>query len=141
MSRRDYRCEFPAQPASAGEARRFVLTALAESGVAGLSDTAMLLVSELVSNAVLHAGTPIQVVIRIDKGGMRLEVHDGSAQLPVRKNYSNLSGTGRGLRMVERMATAWGVEPEPDGGKVVWCRIDADRQPRPAFDLLEVDAL
>lgn len=140
MSHREYRCEFPPEPASAGEARRFVLTALAETGVAGLSDTAMLLVSELVSNAVLHAGTPIEVLVSIDDGTMRIEVRDGSPQLPVRKNYSNLSGTGRGLRMVERMATAWGADAEPDG-KVVWCRIDADRQPRPTLDLLEVDAL
>ena len=141
MTRRQFRCEFPAEPASAGEARRFVLTALAETGVAGLSDTAMLLVSELVSNAVLHAGTPIEVDLEIDDGSMRLEVHDGSDQMPVRKNYSTLSGTGRGLRMVERMATAWGADAEADGGKVVWCRIDADGQPRPAFDLAEVDAL
>ncbi|HTJ75896.1 MAG TPA: ATP-binding protein [Acidimicrobiales bacterium] len=131
-------CTFQAVPASAGQARRFVESALADSGLAEMADTAMLLVSELVANAVLHSGTPLEVVVAVDPDGARLEVHDGSGQLPTRRHYSTMSGTGRGMMLVERMATAWGAEATA-GGKVVWCRIDRDA--RPAVDLLEVDAI
>ena len=48
-----------------------------------------------------------------------------------------MSGTGRGLKMVDRMASSWGAEATT-GGKVVWCRIDLGA--RPAFGLHEVDA-
>ena len=133
-----FRATFPAVPASAGQARRFVESALAEAGLAELANTATLLVSELVANAVLHTGTPLEVVVAVDSDGARLEVHDRSRQLPSRKRYSTMSGTGRGMVMVDRMATAWGAEATADG-KIVWCRIDKDAQP--TFDLIEVDAL
>jgi anti-sigma regulatory factor (Ser/Thr protein kinase) len=137
-----FRATFPAVPASAGQARRFVESVLVAAGLVGLADTAKLLVSELVANAVLHTGTPLEVVVTVDAEGARLEVHDGSPHLPTRKHYSTMSGTGRGLVLVDRMATDWGAEATT-GGKVVWCRIDRDA--RPAFDLLqnllEVDVL
>jgi anti-sigma regulatory factor (Ser/Thr protein kinase) len=133
-----FHCTLPATPASAGEARRFVASALAEAGLPDLADAATLVVSELVANAILHTGTPIDVVVSVHGDHARLEVHDGSAQLPVRKNYSNMSGTGRGIRMVERMAASWGAELT-SRGKVVWCEFAPG--PNLAFDLLEVEAL
>ncbi len=99
---------------------------------------ALLLVSELVANAVLHTSTPIEVVVKPGDGRARIEVHDGSRQLPVRKNYSSMSGTGRGLMLVERMSSTWGAE-RTASGKVVWFELDGDAAP--AFDILEVEAL
>ena len=120
-------------------ARRFVEAALSDAGLGHLSYTATLLVSELVANAVLHTGnTPIEVVVRPTGDGVRIEVHDGSPVLPVRKNYSNMSGTGRGLMLVERMAVHWGAEPTATG-KMVWFELDEGAAP--AFDLFEVEAL
>ncbi len=119
-------------------ARRFVETVLTDAGLVDLMYTATLLVSELVANAVLHTSTPIDVVVKPGDDRARVEVHDGSPQLPVRKNYSNLSGTGRGLMLVERMAADWGAE-RTDGGKVVWFELDAGTTP--AFDIFEVEAL
>ena len=129
---------FPSTPTSAGEARRFVDSVLSEAGLDHLAYAATMLVSELVANAILHTGTPVSVVVSPDRARARVEIHDGSPQLPIRKNYSTMSGTGRGLVLVERMASAWGAEPTEDG-KVVWFELDATSAP--AFDIFEVDAL
>jgi len=123
---------------SAGEARRFVDSVLVQAGAEPLAYTAMLLVSELVANAILHTGTPPEVVVSIDGHRARVEVHDGSRQLPVRKHYSTMSGTGRGLMMVARMASGWGAEATTSG-KSVWFVLDAEDAP--TFDFLGVDAL
>jgi anti-sigma regulatory factor (Ser/Thr protein kinase) len=131
---------FPATPASAGAARRFVESVLDGPDQRALQYPATLLVSELVANAVLHTGTPIEVVIHTGDQGdaVRIEVHDGNPQLPVRKHYSTMSGTGRGLLLVERMASSWGAE-RTAGGKVVWFELDGSATP--ALDFLEAEAL
>lgn len=138
MTATERRCDLPSSPASAGDARRFVESALYGAGAGALAYAATLLVSELVANAVLHAGTPVELVVAVDGHRARVEVHDGSPHLPVRKHYSNLSGTGRGLMMVDRMASQWGAEPTA-GGKVVWFELDERRAV--GFDYLEVDAI
>jgi len=139
MNAIDQHRTFTSTPASAGMARRFVETVLTDAGLGDLAYTATLLVSELVANAVLHTGdTPIEVVVKPLGDGARIEVHDGSPVLPVRKNYSTMSGTGRGLMLVERMAADWGAEPT-SGGKRVWFELDARNAP--SFDLFEVDAI
>ena len=129
---------FPSTPASAGEARRFVDSVLTEAHLDELAYAATMLVSELVANAVLHTGTPVGVVVSPDRDRVRIEVHDGSPRLPMRKNYSSMSGTGRGLLLVDRMASDWGAEPTDDG-KVVW--FELDRRNAPIVDILGVDAL
>src|SRR5688572_13572872 len=128
----------PAAPVSAGRARAFVESVLAGAGLDHLAYTATLLVSELVANAILHSGTPLEVVVKCGEERLRVEVHDGNPQLPVRKHYSNMSGTGRGLLLVERMATGWGSD-RTAGGKVVWFELDGSSAP--TFDLLDVEAI
>jgi anti-sigma regulatory factor (Ser/Thr protein kinase) len=129
---------FPSDPTSAGKARRFVASVLADADLVSLTYAATMLVSELVANAVLHTGTPIDVAITTRRDRARVEVYDGSPQLPVRKRYSTMSGTGRGLMLVERMAADWGAEPTADG-KVVWFELDA--RTAPVIDILEAEAL
>ncbi len=125
MNATDQHRTFTSTPASAGMARRFVEAAVSDAGLGDVAYTATLLVSELVANAVLHTGdAPIEVVVRATGDRVRVEVHDGSSVLPVRKNYSNMSGTGRGLMLVERMAADWGAERTATG-KVVWFEVDA----------------
>lgn len=138
MTLRDRRRTFPSTPASASDARRFVESVLAGTGLDHLAYAATMLVSELAANAVLHTGTPLTVVIVPGHDSVRVEVHDGSTKLPVRKHYSNMSGTGRGLMLVERMAAGWGSDRTGDG-KVVWFELDA--RAAPVVDILEVDAL
>ena len=129
---------FPSTPASAGRARRFVERALDDAGLSHLSYHAMLLVSELVANAILHTGTLFDVVVKPGAGRVRVEVHDGSPELPVRKRYSNMSGTGRGLLLVERVAAGWGTDLTSKG-KVVWFELDG--RSAPAFDIMGVEAI
>ncbi len=129
---------FSPTPASAGVARRFVERALEDAALSHLAYDAALLVSELVANAILHTGTRFDVVVKPDGERVRVEVHDGSPQLPVRKHYSTMSGTGRGLLLVERVAAGWGADLTSNG-KVVW--FELDRQSAPAFDIMGVEAI
>jgi anti-sigma regulatory factor (Ser/Thr protein kinase) len=80
---------------------------------------ATLLVSEVVTNSVLHAGTPIRLRCGRSGGGVRIEVFDRSPQLPGLRHYDSVATTGRGLTLVSTLADAWGVEAEAEG-KTVW---------------------
>jgi anti-sigma regulatory factor (Ser/Thr protein kinase) len=116
--------EFAPQPESVAQARRFVVEALRQtepSEDVGMRVTA--LVSELASNAVLHARTAFRVIVKPGRSSIRVAVSDSSPNRPVRKEYGALDPTGRGLVVVESMADRWGVEPAGDG-KVVWFEID-----------------
>jgi anti-sigma regulatory factor (Ser/Thr protein kinase) len=117
------RATFPGVPESAGQARRFAARALAAAGRPEAAEVLVLLVSELVSNAVLHAGTAIEVVVRILPDRLSVEVHDGGGGQPVRRRYSNLSGTGRGLMLVEELARDWGTVVT-ETGKFVWFELE-----------------
>lgn len=109
---------------SARDARRMVTTALEGWGRTDLNEVAALLVSELVANVVLHAGTGADLYIRRVGEGVRVEVHDRSPRLPDRKRYSASAATGRGILLVEALSSAWGAEPTATG-KAVWFELDA----------------
>jgi hypothetical protein len=87
-----------------------------------------LLVSELVTNAMLHGGTSSELTVRIDEGVLRAEVRDGNSSLPHVKHYSETATTGRGLLIVQALSAAWGTTPE-GAGKVVWFELNATRAP------------
>lgn len=110
--------------ASAGEARRFVDTILEQWDCQALLDDVQLLVSELVTNAVVHAGSDAQVAVRLLPDALRIEVVDREPEpLPAPKRPSRPDAeSGRGLFLVEQLAAAWGVEPF-DGGKSVWFEV------------------
>ena len=105
-------------------ARRLVRDALAPCPPQ-LVESASLVISELVTNAVLHARTEIGVVVELlADGGVRLEVSDDSSVLPRRRHYSEGSSTGRGLILVEALTAEWGVDPKADSeGKTVWAEL------------------
>ena len=109
----------PAQPSSVAEARRHVRAMVESAGREDLVEPAVLLVSEIVTNALLHAGTDIVLRGRVDAAGVRIEVGDGSPHLPSRRSYATTAGTGRGLLMLESLVDDWGVVRRP-GGKTVW---------------------
>lgn len=112
--------ELDVHPRSAGVARRLLAEMLDTSGLQELwSDAAAIAVSEMVTNAVVHAGGPITLDARVEADTVRVEVADGSTRMPVARNYAVTSGTGRGLRMLDSVVTRWGVTPR-EGGKVSW---------------------
>jgi PAS domain S-box-containing protein len=143
------RRRLPPRASSVAEARRMIRECLRDAGREDLVETAELLVSEIVTNALVHAGTPIDVAFSFLDGGLRVEVSDGSPHAPARRGYGPNAGTGRGLMLLEELVDEWGVVAE-DPGKTVWFQLastsDADdRSPgpagtsRPAGDTLNVE--
>ena len=109
----------PPEPASVGRARRLVATAVTASGQGDLIDVATLLVSEVVTNSVLHAGTEIHLTCQPRPAGLRVEVSDRSALAPSIRNYDTEAMTGRGLALVSMLSASWGMNVDDDG-KTVW---------------------
>ncbi|MQS11682.1 ATP-binding protein [Streptomyces kaniharaensis] len=112
----------PADLVAVGAVRRRLRTALSHWGVPELADTAELLSSELVTNALLHTGkgAVFDAVLGTDHR-LRIEVQDGTARLPGRRRDpdAEYATSGRGLLLVEALADAWGVQLRGDG-KVTW---------------------
>ena len=112
-------------PRGVQDARRWVVDTCHEIGRGDLVECAELGVSELVTNALLHASPPLTVRVRGTREHPRVEVRDGSTDLPVMPGSEPhdeddlLLTFGRGLSIVARCSGAWGVEVEEDG-KVVW---------------------
>jgi anti-sigma regulatory factor (Ser/Thr protein kinase) len=110
-----------AQPVSAVLARYFVADLLTSRAVPEtVLDDAVLLTDELVSNAVQHASGAIEVVVIVDHDRIRVTVSDDSQEPPVKKEISPDSTSGRGLLLVDLIASRWGVTPTAAGGKDVW---------------------
>ena len=112
----------PAEPMTVGHARRAVRDALDAVGADHLRDVAELVVSELVTNAVVHAGTRVSLQITVESTAIRVEIADGSTHLPIRRTWTDTAGTGRGLRIVDEHADRWDAYLT-EGGKVVWFEI------------------
>lgn len=113
---------FPAELSTPAAARRFVAGALVAAGVPQ-SEAVPVVVSELVTNSVLHAGTPSTVVVSVDARCVRIEVHDADPTLPAMRSPTPETVTGRGLVLVDALTDRWGCDPE-GGGKVVWFELD-----------------
>lgn len=115
----------PADLESTTAARRFAETTLASWGMdARRSETAGLLVTELVANAMIHAATPAELVLDLSDDRLRVEVGDTAGGRPLLRAPGPDDPTGRGLMIVEAMADRWGVEDAPPG-KIVWFELDA----------------
>lgn len=121
----DDELQLAGEPDSVPRARRFVTSTLDGRVDAVVLADAELVVSELVTNALLHAGNPVRVVVGVDRDLVRLEVVDPSRRTLSRPIPSSSSMTGRGLSLVERLASAWGVEANAEG-KTVWCELRSD---------------
>ena len=123
----------PADPVSVGRARAVVREALAGAATLVLApggadrmveDEAVLATSELVTNALVHAGTSVLLRVAAGPRGVRVEVGDGSAHSPVPRWHAVTSATGRGLRLVDSLVDRWDVSRRADG-KTVWFQIGA----------------
>lgn len=122
--------ELPPTPASVAEARRWSVGQLGPACPAEVADTLALLVSELVSNVVLHARTTCTLSLASEGGRVRVEVRDGSDRLPgLQPRTDPLAQSGRGMLLVGGLSAAHGVEPQAGGGKCVWFELEVPPAP------------
>ncbi len=114
------------EPQSASSAREFLRQALSglRSDRQDVLDTALLVVSELVANAVRHGRPPVTLAVTLDEGRVLLEVGDQDSGVPTVRDPGWESLGGRGLLLVDAMAASWGVRPH-GVGKVVWAELDS----------------
>jgi LuxR family transcriptional regulator, maltose regulon positive regulatory protein len=118
-------------PVAVDAARRFVGETLRSWGLGPpegeLSGQAQLLADELVTNAVVHARTDMRLRLELAGELLHIAVQDSDPRLPRLLPDDPQAEGGRGLRLVERVGTAWGARQHPGGGKVVWCTLRASR--------------
>jgi anti-sigma regulatory factor (Ser/Thr protein kinase) len=108
---------YPASALTPARARHHITAYLHEQGQPQLIPTATLLVSELVTNSVTHAGGPIEVRASFTGPMLHVAIHDHSPEIP-RIRDPDISG--RGLNIVNALAAAWGVNPIDGQGKATW---------------------
>jgi len=131
------RMDLPPEQASPAMCRRWLRSNLAGEDQL-LRETVVFLCSEVVTNAVLFAGTQMNVEVRLAGGGARVEVCDENPVLPAHRGFDTESLSGRGLLMLDSLASSWGAEMLPGGaGKVVWFKVGrptppAEREPEGA---------
>jgi anti-sigma regulatory factor (Ser/Thr protein kinase) len=114
---------------SVRQAREVTARLLARWGCAGgCVDDAVLVVSEMVTNAVRHGRGRVRLRLHWADGHLRVEVRDASARLPKLLPPSPTAERGRGLRIVSRLASRWGSARLRDG-KVVWVDLECPRGP------------
>jgi anti-sigma regulatory factor (Ser/Thr protein kinase) len=93
-----------------------------------LIDDAVLITSELVTNALGHGSPPFDLVAMVDPDWMRVEVHDRSDTLPRPREAQQDDEHGWGLGIVAALAARWGSTPT-DAGKLVWAEVGGDARP------------
>lgn len=118
-------------PRLVGEARRFVL-AHAPDLPPEVEDALELLTSELVTNAILHARTPLELGITVADESVLVTVHDLDLVRPEQRPYAAREG-GWGLGLVRSLADDAAITADPDGGKTAWFRL-ARTAPRDVVD-------
>jgi anti-sigma regulatory factor (Ser/Thr protein kinase) len=103
-------------------AARGLLRSALDGHPATYTDDAVLMISELVTNAIRHAHTLLRILISIADQTLRVEVSDDDPTLPVAPDPGHDATSGRGLRIVDDLADHWGVTPGAHG-KTVWFEI------------------
>ncbi|HEX4655040.1 MAG TPA: ATP-binding SpoIIE family protein phosphatase [Mycobacteriales bacterium] len=122
---------FAPDPEAPGLARRFVGNVLAGRLPESTIDVARLLVSELVTNAVVHAASAVEVEVTLDDAGAAVRVRDAdTGPLVSRGGGTELDEGGRGFMLVDRLAHTWGTE-HSGGRKTVWFRLLLDDEQLP----------
>ena len=111
--------DLPPEARSVSVARRRLRDLLDDAPETGYADAALLALSEVVTNAVVHTGAQVHVEVWAAEHALRIEVADGNPHLPTQRHYAVTSGTGRGLHLLASTVDRWGsAATEP--GKVVW---------------------
>lgn len=139
-----HECDVGHESGAVPTGRHFTTAALADSYAADVVEAAEIVVTELLTNALLHGAPPVHLVVRTDDEGTRarIEVHDGSRSLPVRPRPSSDAMTGRGLALVDALSEGWGVTPAANAvGKAVWAEVTVESAQVAEPGDLDLDAL
>ncbi len=119
---------------AAAQARRHVRGLLGAWGLESLLDPVLLLTSEVVTNALLHSGTALTLLVAREGVGVRVDVLDGSSVPPVQRRHSPTASTGRGVQLLASVAHDWGWLPTPTGKRVWFVVLDGSTW-APSLDL------
>ncbi|WP_052681346.1 ATP-binding protein [Saccharothrix sp. ST-888] len=114
---------FPPQPRNVGRARQLTCTALAAWGAADLVDSAQLVVSELVTNAVRYGRGAISITLALTDAALQISVADFGRELPQAREAGEEDSSGRGLAIVTMLCEEWSVTTRLTG-KTVSCWLD-----------------
>ena len=122
MSAGSKRLTLPPAAGCLADLRRWAHSWMEQNPTDGVDpDIVVLSMTELVTNSIKHGSGPVEVQLNGDSDNLVLIVSDCSEQLPRRADASEDTETGRGIQILESLATRWGVHPEPGGGKRIWC--------------------
>jgi DNA-binding NarL/FixJ family response regulator len=122
------RMRFPGELQSARAARRFVGGVLEGWQCSDLEDSIQLLVSELVTNAVIHAKSDVEVALHLRADRVRVEVVDAATEYVHRRDAGEEEQSGRGMALTEALASAWGIDTLV-AGKSVWFEVVREEAP------------
>ena len=120
---------FPGTPEAPQCARAFLRATLQTWQLDGFGDVTELLTDELIANAVRHVGCPVTLRATSEGAMLRIEVSDRSTDPPVLQHPDPYKATGRGILLVDALATQWGTVIRDDG-KTVWFEIDVSTATR-----------
>ena len=104
-------------------ARHFVRDQIREWGLDAILDDALLVTSELAANAITHADSDCEIRLTLSAASLRIDVGDGGTGTPEPQPPSSTEEHGRGLVLVDAVASAWGLDVLPGSGKVVWAEL------------------
>lgn len=130
------------EPQSVPRARALVRETLHAGGADGAIDDAALLVSELVTNVVLHAGTLMALTVDVQGDGdgeVRVEVLDHNPRIPHQRDYGSTAATGRGLQLIAALAHEFGIDEVPGRGKAMWFTLRLGGTSSAAGDTITAD--
>jgi anti-sigma regulatory factor (Ser/Thr protein kinase) len=119
--------ELPPDLTAATEARAATRRVLPHWRLGSLLDPVLIVVSELVGNAVRHGRPPVDLKLRKSGAGVRVDVHDEDPALPAGASAAvDTAESGRGMFLVDAFASESGVESIEGDGKVVWARVEQE---------------
>jgi hypothetical protein len=123
--------QLPSSLSSPQMARAFLRSTLQTWRLDGFGDITELLVTELVANVVTHVGAPMTIRAQRGPTAVRVEIDDPSTAPPVVQHPGAAEEHGRGVLLVDQLASSWGVDTRADG-KTVWFELDVSTATREA---------
>lgn len=106
--------------------RRWARSWMEQHAVEGVDpDCVVVSMTELVTNSIRHGSGPVDIELAHDDDSLLLGVSDFSDDMPCQHVMASGAESGRGIVVMEHLATRWGVRPQLAGGKTVWCEFDS----------------